>query len=196
VRISMRPRRSEASTIWSTIYANRSNQDRLHLPDQIKRCKMGTEHRLPIKSRSCQSICGETSRDGRYRMSRQRFVSHAQAERVEYRPARQRPASAAALPLIAATPAIRQRGSYPNAAPLEYRLIANTNALEESGARSCVADGRQISLSCRSCCGARVCLLRGRAGTAISRQVADPRRARRIAVNVAKLPELLRRAAG
>src|SRR4029077_12212390 len=26
VRISMRPRRSEASTIWSTIYASRSNQ--------------------------------------------------------------------------------------------------------------------------------------------------------------------------
>jgi hypothetical protein len=42
----MRPRRSEASTIWSTIYANRSNQDGLHLPDQIERCKMGTEHRL------------------------------------------------------------------------------------------------------------------------------------------------------
>ena len=43
VRISMRPRRSEASTIWSTIYANRSNQDGLHLPDRIERCKMGTE---------------------------------------------------------------------------------------------------------------------------------------------------------
>ena len=46
VRISMRPRRPEASTIWSTIYANRSQKDRLHLPDQIKRYKMGTGHRL------------------------------------------------------------------------------------------------------------------------------------------------------
>jgi hypothetical protein len=28
------------------LLANRSNQDGLHLPDQIARCKMGTEHRL------------------------------------------------------------------------------------------------------------------------------------------------------
>ena len=34
------------TVLWSTIYANRSNQDGLHLPDQIERCKMGTEHRL------------------------------------------------------------------------------------------------------------------------------------------------------
>ena len=51
----MRPRRSEASTIWSTIYANRSNQDELHLPNQIERCKMGTEHRL--RSTSCSVRC-------------------------------------------------------------------------------------------------------------------------------------------
>ena len=42
----MRPRRSEASTIWSTIYANRSPQISSHLPRHPIQCNMGSESRL------------------------------------------------------------------------------------------------------------------------------------------------------
>ena len=42
----MRLRRSEASTIWSTIYANQSRSDDVYLPDQAVQCKVGPEHRL------------------------------------------------------------------------------------------------------------------------------------------------------
>ncbi len=45
--ISTRPRRSKASTIWSTIYANRSGSDDLYLQDQAIQRKVGSEHRLP-----------------------------------------------------------------------------------------------------------------------------------------------------
>ena len=51
-RISTRPRGAEASTMWSTIYANRC-----HFPNYAARCKMGERHRL--------SDNGTTSQIGR-----------------------------------------------------------------------------------------------------------------------------------
>src|SRR6478736_6272676 len=45
-RISIRPRGSEASTIWSTICANRSVQVGSHLATQATRYKVGAELRL------------------------------------------------------------------------------------------------------------------------------------------------------
>jgi hypothetical protein len=45
-RISIRPRGSEASTIWSTIWVNRSAQVGSHLAAQIARYKVGAENRL------------------------------------------------------------------------------------------------------------------------------------------------------
>src|SRR6266511_228314 len=47
LRISTRPRGAVASTIWSTIYANRSCQHRSHLPNYAALRKMGAKHRLP-----------------------------------------------------------------------------------------------------------------------------------------------------
>jgi Transposase, Mutator family len=47
-RISTPPRRSEASTIWSTIYANRSHQISSHLAAQLAWGKVGAERRLPL----------------------------------------------------------------------------------------------------------------------------------------------------
>jgi hypothetical protein len=44
LRISTRPRGAEASTIWSTIYANRCRQQ--HLRTYAARCKMRAKHRL------------------------------------------------------------------------------------------------------------------------------------------------------
>jgi hypothetical protein len=49
-RISTPPRRSDVSTIWSTIYANRSPQIRSHLAAQLARCKVGAEHRSDVRS--------------------------------------------------------------------------------------------------------------------------------------------------
>src|SRR6266567_8177100 len=46
LRISTRPRGAVASTIWSTIYANRSCQHRSHLPNYAALRKMGAKHRL------------------------------------------------------------------------------------------------------------------------------------------------------
>src|SRR5260370_20677468 len=37
---------SKASTIWSTIYANRSGSDDVYLQDQAVQCKVGPELRL------------------------------------------------------------------------------------------------------------------------------------------------------
>src|SRR6266511_808726 len=49
LRISTRPRGAVASTIWSTIYANRSCQHRSHLPNYAALRKMGAKHRLHSK---------------------------------------------------------------------------------------------------------------------------------------------------
>src|SRR5260370_36771681 len=48
-RISTPPRRSEASTIWSTIYANRSHQISSHLAAQLAWGKVGTARRFPSR---------------------------------------------------------------------------------------------------------------------------------------------------
>src|SRR6266540_3731012 len=48
LRISTRPRGAVASTIWSTIYANRSCQHRSHLPNYAALRKMGAKHRLRL----------------------------------------------------------------------------------------------------------------------------------------------------
>src|SRR6516164_6134242 len=47
-RISTRPRRSDASTIWSTICANPSVPDGSHVAAQVGPCKVWRQRRLPI----------------------------------------------------------------------------------------------------------------------------------------------------
>src|SRR5215813_9762011 len=46
--ISTRPRGSEASTIWSTIYVNRTVCDGSYLAGQLAPDKVGAENRLPL----------------------------------------------------------------------------------------------------------------------------------------------------
>ena len=57
-------RRSEASTIWSTIYANRSHQISSHLAAQLAWGKVGAERRLRSISRWSSAICCSRSARG------------------------------------------------------------------------------------------------------------------------------------
>jgi hypothetical protein len=56
LRMSIRPRGAEASTIWSTICANRSHQEGSHLPNYSAPIKMGPRHLLQNSSVTCVQI--------------------------------------------------------------------------------------------------------------------------------------------